>query len=158
MNSPRRALIVVDVQYDFLPLGSLAVPNSDEVLKPIYKLLESHSTWSLIIASQDYHPHNHISFASRYPGESPFTKIKINNSAEEQDLWPTHCVQETKGSEIEEGIMERLLSNKAKIVRKVRRKELNKILKLLIINYLLFLSPFLIYFILSSFKILGYRN
>lgn len=86
----KKALIVVDVQNDFLPLGNLAVPTGDEVIPVINSLLPK---FDLIIATQDAHPKNHISFASRHKKE--LFSIK----GVEQTLWPDHCVQGSIGME-----------------------------------------------------------
>lgn len=77
-----KALIIVDVQNDFLPGGSLAVPHGDEIISIINNLLEKNQDkklFSLVIASQDWHPENHESFKT---------------------LWPPHCVQHSHGAEL----------------------------------------------------------
>jgi len=89
-----KALIIVDVQNDFMPGGSLAVPNADKIIPVINQLQEY---FELIIATQDWHPQNHTSFASNHPGTKPFDKIMMNGL--EETLWPDHCVQGTKGAE-----------------------------------------------------------
>lgn len=88
-----KALLIVDVQNDFLPGGSLAVKDSDQILEPINKLLNF--PFDLIVASRDFHPKNHISFASTH-NKKIGDIISINNS--KQILWPDHCVQNTNGS------------------------------------------------------------
>jgi nicotinamidase/pyrazinamidase len=90
-----RALIVVDVQNDFLPGGALAVPHSDEIIAPLRELMES-DAFDLIVATQDWHPRGHISFASSHPGAHPMDAIKLYGH--EQTLWPDHCVQGTPGA------------------------------------------------------------
>ena len=90
----KQALLIVDVQNDFLPGGALAVPRGDEVVAPINKLMRL--SFECIIATKDFHSPNHCSFASRWQkkiGE------KITVQGIEQILWPDHCVQGTKGSE-----------------------------------------------------------
>nr|WP_242604314.1 isochorismatase family protein [Legionella brunensis] len=89
-----KTLIILDVQNDFLPGGSLAVPNS-EVIIPIINELQPH--FDLVIATQDWHPPNHKSFASNHSGRSSFEKIFLNEV--EQTLWPDHCVQGSHGAE-----------------------------------------------------------
>ncbi|WVR08481.1 hypothetical protein IAU60_005536 [Kwoniella sp. DSM 27419] len=122
----KTALIVVDVQYDFLPPhGSLAVPDGQAILPVIQDLLDQTNwDWPLIIASQDYHPRGHISFASTYPGSEPLSKKLVKNVAGreyEQTLWPDHCVQGTQGAEVERGIsgaLNKSWGGKCKLVRK----------------------------------------
>ncbi|KAI9268348.1 Nicotinamidase [Phascolomyces articulosus] len=93
------ALILVDIQYDFLEGGSLAVPNATNILPAVHKLIDNAN---LIIATQDWHPQNHISFAVNHPGKQPFDEVMIQHDGREtkQVLWPAHCVQNTHGAEI----------------------------------------------------------
>lgn len=89
-----RALILVDIQNDFLPDGALAVPNGDEII-PIVNRLQP--TFDLVIMTQDWHPANHGSFAANHPGLRPYDVVKLNGL--DQVLWPTHCVQGSPGAE-----------------------------------------------------------
>ena len=89
----RGALLVVDVQQDFCPGGSLPVPHGDEVVPVINRLTTG---FGIVVASQDWHPRGHISFASTHPGRKPFDTIRLNG--QEQILWPDHCVPGTKGA------------------------------------------------------------
>jgi len=89
-----KALILVDIQNDFIPGGALAVPHGDEVV-PVANRLQKH--FDLVIATQDWHPANHGSFAANHPGKNPGDVIVLNGL--EQVLWPVHCVQETIGAE-----------------------------------------------------------
>ncbi|HEX7080001.1 MAG TPA: bifunctional nicotinamidase/pyrazinamidase [Gammaproteobacteria bacterium] len=95
--SDRSALIVVDVQPDFLPGGALAVTDGDAVLEPIRRLLAARR-FPLVVATQDWHPPGHVSFASSHPGRTPFETIELYGR--EQVLWPDHCVQGTPGAEL----------------------------------------------------------
>jgi nicotinamidase/pyrazinamidase len=88
-------LIVVDVQYDFLPGGSLAVPKGDEVIAPINALGRK---FKHVILTQDWHPSEHISFASSHPGKKPFETTQLPYGT--QVLWPDHCIQGTRGAEL----------------------------------------------------------
>jgi nicotinamidase/pyrazinamidase len=88
------ALIVVDIQYDFLPGGSLAVKGGDEIIEPINALAKRFRN---VIATQDWHPAGHISFASSHPGMQPFQTIELPYGR--QVLWPDHCVINTKGAQ-----------------------------------------------------------
>lgn len=90
----RTALIVVDVQNDFCPGGSLAVSKGDEVVPVINALGRRFET---VILTQDWHPAGHSSFASSHPGKKPFEVIGMPYGP--QVLWPDHCIQGTKGAE-----------------------------------------------------------
>ena len=94
---PRRALLVVDVQNDFLPGGSLPVPDGHEILAPLRTLMES-GAFELIVATQDWHPRGHISFASTHDGHQPFDIVHLYHH--DQTLWPDHCVQGTHGARL----------------------------------------------------------
>ena len=87
------ALIVVDIQNDFLPGGALAVPNGDEVVAVANRLM---AKFELVVATQDWHPADHGSFASQHPGKSPGDGIDLNGL--DQILWPDHCVENTSGA------------------------------------------------------------
>ncbi|MCC5831329.1 MAG: bifunctional nicotinamidase/pyrazinamidase [Phycisphaeraceae bacterium] len=89
-----KALIVVDVQNDFLPGGALAVPNGDVIIPVINKLMER--DFDLIVATADWHPPDHGSFASQHPGRNVGEVIELDGL--EQVLWPDHCVQNTSGA------------------------------------------------------------
>lgn len=81
------ALVVVDMQHDFLPGGNLAVPEGDQVI-PVINALSAR--FANIVATQDWHPADHVSFASQHPGTTPFETIDLPYGA--QVLWPDHCV------------------------------------------------------------------
>ena len=89
------ALILVDLQYDFMPGGALAVPKGDEVM-PLANPLASR--FELVVASQDWHPPKHRSFSSQHAGKKPGDVIDLEGI--EQRLWPDHCVQNTHGAEL----------------------------------------------------------
>ncbi len=97
----RSALLVVDVQPDFMPGGALPVPDGDKVIGGIEKLL-SEERFGLVVAVQDWHPRGHISFASSHPGRKPMDVIEVNGH--EQVLWPDHCVQASAGAQLHSGI------------------------------------------------------
>ena len=94
-----KALILVDIQNDFLPGGALAVPDGDAIV-PIANRLQA--AFPLVVATQDWHPANHGSFAVNHPGKKVFEQIDLNGLA--QTLWPVHCVQGTKGAELAAGL------------------------------------------------------
>jgi nicotinamidase/pyrazinamidase len=90
-----KALILVDIQNDFLPGGALAVPRGDEVI-PVANRLQA--AFPLVAATQDWHPASHGSFAANHPGKKVFEQIDLNGLP--QTLWPVHCVQGTPGAEL----------------------------------------------------------
>ena len=88
------ALILVDIQNDLIPGGSLPVPLGNEIIKLVNELQDS---FELVVATQDWHPNNHKSFATQHPGKKQFETISLHGL--DQVLWPDHCVQGTKGAE-----------------------------------------------------------
>jgi nicotinamidase/pyrazinamidase len=95
------ALLLIDIQPDFLPGGALAVEDGDTILDPIRRLVES-DPFGLYIATQDWHPPGHVSFASSHPGRNPLDVIELYGH--DQTLWPDHCVQGTGGAELDPAI------------------------------------------------------
>lgn len=93
MIDPTTALVVIDVQNDFIPAGQLAVPGGDEIVPLINRLGRS---FRHVILAQDWHPAGHASFASSHPDKQPFDLIQLPYG--EQQLWPDHCVQGTQGA------------------------------------------------------------
>ena len=89
-----RALLLVDLQNDFLPGGTLAVPGGDEVIPMANALIP---TFPWVVATQDWHPAGHQSFASSHPGRRVGEVIDLEGVS--QILWPDHCVQRTRGAE-----------------------------------------------------------
>lgn len=87
------ALILVDIQNDFMPFGALPVPHGDEVVAVANTLAPR---FGLVVATQDWHPPGHASFASAHPAHNPGDVIEIAGS--QQVLWPDHCVQGTPGA------------------------------------------------------------
>ncbi|MCE0463925.1 MULTISPECIES: bifunctional nicotinamidase/pyrazinamidase [Pseudomonas] len=87
------ALLVIDVQNDFIPGGQLAVPGGDEIVPLINRLGRS---FAQVVLAQDWHPAGHASFASSHPGKQPFDLIELPYG--EQKLWPDHCIQGTQGA------------------------------------------------------------
>lgn len=94
---PAAALLVVDIQIDFLPGGALAVPDGDAVLPGIRGLMSSED-FPLQIATQDWHPPGHISFASSHDGHEAMDTLELYGR--QQILWPDHCVQGRRGAEL----------------------------------------------------------
>ena len=94
-----RALIIVDIQNDFCPGGSLAVKEGDRIVPVVNRLM---TRFDLVVATQDWHPKNHGSFADNHPGKKPGDLIRLNRIA--QILWPVHCVQGTHGADYVEAL------------------------------------------------------
>ena len=88
-----KALILADIQNDFLAAGALGVPDGDAVI-PVANNLQA--AFPLVVATQDWHPANHSSFAANHPGKKPFEQIVLNGLP--QTLWPVHCVRDTPGA------------------------------------------------------------
>ncbi len=97
MPGPKQArvLLVVDVQNDFCPGGSLAVEEGDQVVPVINRLMP---LFDRVVATQDWHPKDHVSFASSHPGKKVLDVVDADGI--EQVLWPDHCVQGTRGAEL----------------------------------------------------------
>ena len=95
MKSDGRVLLVIDVQNDFCPGGSLAVEQGDEVVPVINALM---TKFSRVVATQDWHPVDHVSFASSHEGRKVLDTIEAEGIR--QVLWPDHCVQGTRGADI----------------------------------------------------------
>jgi len=90
-----KALIIVDIQNDFIPGGALAVPDGDKI---ITRINEIQKKFDIVVATQDWHPANHKSFASQHEGKTPFDIVDLNGI--QQTLWPDHCIQGTRGAEL----------------------------------------------------------
>ncbi|MGC3946147.1 MAG: bifunctional nicotinamidase/pyrazinamidase [Chryseolinea sp.] len=93
------ALILVDIQNDFVPGGRLAVPDGDAIVSLANTLQPS---FGLVVATQDWHPQRHKSFASNHPGRKSFEHIDLHGL--DQVLWPDHRVQGTSGAEFHPGL------------------------------------------------------
>lgn len=111
------AFLVIDVQNDFCPGGALAVPEGDEVIGPINRLM---GLFSHVVATQDWHPADHASFAASHHGAVPFSSVTMPYGA--QTLWPTHCVQGSAGAAFHPGLA---LDRATAIIRKGWRGEID---------------------------------
>lgn len=100
-----KALLLVDLQNDFLPGGALAVPEGDQVVPIANALIQQHE---LVVATQDWHPPDHGSFAANHPGRKPFEEIELDGLR--QTLWPVHCVQNTGGALFAPGLNTRRIA------------------------------------------------
>lgn len=111
------ALIVIDVQNDFCPGGTLAVADGDAVVPVVNRLIER---FEHVVLTQDWHPAGHLSFASSHKGKQPFSTTTMPYG--DQTLWPDHCIQGTEGAQFHAG----LVWTKAElVVRKGFRKAID---------------------------------
>ena len=92
------ALVVVDLQPDFMPGGALPCHEGDAIVAAIDALLRS-GHYPTVVATQDWHPAGHASFASSHPGRAPFDTVQLHGQP--QVLWPDHCVQGTPGAALD---------------------------------------------------------
>ncbi len=113
----RDVLLVIDVQNDFCPGGQLAVAGGDCVIEPIHRIAPR---FEHIVVTQDWHPANHLSFASAHPGKKPYEQIALSYGP--QTLWPEHCVQGTPGAELHPALH---LPQAELILRKGFRREID---------------------------------
>lgn len=95
MRAANEALVVIDVQNDFVPGGALAVGGGDAIVAGINALMDDYPA---VVLTQDWHPAGHSSFASSHPGRSPYDRVEMSYGP--QVLWPDHCVQGTPGAEL----------------------------------------------------------
>lgn len=98
-EDPSVALVIVDLQVDFLPGGRLGVPRGDEVVPLANSIAQGFRN---VILTQDWHPAGHVSFASSHAGRRPFETITLSYG--EQVLWPDHCVQGSDGAALAPGL------------------------------------------------------
>ncbi len=94
-----KTLLIIDVQNDFIPGGSLAVPDGNKIIPVINRIL---GRFDLVVATQDWHPADHISFASSHKGRKPFEVVDTGGTR--QVLWPDHCVQGSSGADFCPGL------------------------------------------------------
>ena len=111
------SLIIIDIQNDFCPGGSLSVNEGNEIIKKINSL---QIMFSSIVLTQDWHPFDHLSFASNQDNKAPFETLEMSYGT--QVLWPNHCVQGTFGAKFHKD----LDTSKANIIiRKGYRKQID---------------------------------
>jgi nicotinamidase/pyrazinamidase len=99
MRKDSDVLLVIDVQNDFCPGGSLAVPGGDEIVAIVNRIAHG---FRHVVLTQDWHPAGHSSFASSHPGKAPFEMVAMPYGP--QTLWPDHCVQNTAGAAFHKGL------------------------------------------------------
>lgn len=97
-----KALLLIDVQVDFMPGGALAVPEGDAIVAGLNAAQARTDRYDLVVATQDWHPLGHRSFASSHPGQALFAEIEWQGLP--QRLWPDHCVQGSPGADLHPGL------------------------------------------------------
>jgi nicotinamidase/pyrazinamidase len=117
IDPERDALLVADVQHDFLPGGALAVPDGDAVIAPIVRLAPFFTT---VVATQDFHPPGHVSFASSHAGRKPYESVQLEHGI--QELWPDHCVAGSHGARLHPSLPDEELSL---LLRKGTRRDVD---------------------------------
>ena len=113
----RDILLVVDIQNDFCPGGALSVPAGDEVVPVVNRLA---ARFRHVVLTQDWHPRDHLSFASAHPGTKPYQTIEVAYGP--QILWPDHCVQGTPGAEFRKDMQ---ITHAELILRKGYHREID---------------------------------
>jgi nicotinamidase/pyrazinamidase len=119
MDYGRAALLAVDVQNDFCPGGALAVPDGDAVAPVVNRLAP---LFPVRVATQDWHPAGHVSFASSHPGKAPYDPAGTGPDGRAGTLWPDHCLQDSHGAAFHPRLDERPFNL---VVRKGFRKDLD---------------------------------
>jgi nicotinamidase/pyrazinamidase len=117
MKRSNDALLVVDVQNDFMPGGALAVARGDEVVPVVNRLATG---FEHVVLTQDWHPLNHVSFAANYAGRKPFEIFALPYG--DQVLWPVHCVQGTAGAALHGGLD---VAHARLVIRKGYRRDID---------------------------------
>lgn len=117
MRQSNEAILVIDIQNDFCPGGALAVTGGDEIVAPVNALVPE---FPVRVFTQDWHPSNHLSFASQHEGKDPFTTTEMPYGT--QVLWPDHCIVGSQGA----GFHPKLDTQSADlIIRKGFRREID---------------------------------
>ena len=112
-----KTLVIVDLQNDFIKGGSLEVPDGESIVDPINNIINN---YDLILATKDWHPKDHVSFASNHQNKIVGDIITLNGI--DQVLWPDHCVQNTFGSDFPESLN---VSNLKKVIYKGIEKQID---------------------------------
>lgn len=112
-----KTLLLVDVQNDFMPGGTLEVKEGDQIVSAINAVIED---YDLVVATVDWHPQNHMSFAVNHTDKKPFETIDL--TGQKQTLWPAHCVQNTEGAAFHSNLRQHFIET---IFRKGTNPELD---------------------------------
>ena len=112
-----KTLVIVDLQNDFINGGSLEVPGGESIIEPINDVIKN---YDLVLATKDWHPKDHMSFASNHKNKNIGDIININGL--DQVLWPDHCVQNTFGSDFPKSLN---ISNVKKVIYKGSEKQID---------------------------------
>lgn len=108
----KTALLVIDIQYDFLPGGSLAVDDGDKIIPDVLELLDPEKyQWDAVAYSQDWHPKDHTSFANNHANAKPFDQIEFTSTKDStvhsiETVWPPHCIQHCHGANFPNELIE----------------------------------------------------
>lgn len=111
INPQTDALVIIDIQNDFIPGGALAVSGGDEIIPGVARFAKMFDT---IVLSQDWHPAGHSSFATSHDGAAPFSKTQMPYG--DQTLWPDHCVQGTPGAEFHADLVASGIVNRVNMI------------------------------------------
>jgi nicotinamidase/pyrazinamidase len=103
-----KVLLVIDMQKDFCPGGSLAVEGGNQIVAPINELMR-HGEFDAVIATKDYHPRDHVSFVDNHPGATVFQSIETAKGS--QIMWPRHCERGTQGARFHDSLDTTLLQH-----------------------------------------------
>ncbi len=125
--SRKNVLLIIDIQHDFLPGGSLQVSEGDKVIPVLQSVLEKYH-FDQIILSQDYHPEDHMSFAENNPGSAPFNMKAFTGTDGkkfDQMMWPVHCVEGTHGADFHPNVLRALEGFGFQIVQKGRNQHID---------------------------------
>lgn len=117
MRAANEAILVIDVQNDFCPGGALAVAGGDEIVAPINAMVPE---FPVRVFTQDWHPANHLSFASQHEGKEPFSLTEMPYGP--QVLWPDHCIIGSDGAAFHAGLDTRVADM---VIRKGFRREID---------------------------------
>jgi nicotinamidase/pyrazinamidase len=117
LDAVHDALLVIDLQHDFLPGGALGVAGGDAVVAPMAALAPRFGT---VVATQDWHPAGHVSYATAHPGRAPYTTLKLPQGP--QELWPDHCLRGSPGAALHQALPDVAVTL---VLRKGTRREVD---------------------------------
>ena len=114
LNIDKKALIIVDMQNDFLEGGSLEIKDSLGIIEKI-NTLHNLNSFDMVILTADWHPENHISFQVNNPGSTLFKPFFLEETQEYQVMWPAHCIQNSEGAQFHKDL---IVKNSDVIIKK----------------------------------------